>query len=135
MATPGVKPKSAAIHEMRGTSKPYRAREEIVEHIDGNPERPKWLTGRARKIWEEKTAKYLSRGQSVKGCEDSLAQYCALEASLIDDYWRKKLTPPMAMVNGHRIFAGEFFDTPASQVKPSGNKAASNPFNRNGRGP
>lgn len=135
MAKPGPKPKSADILAMRATERPDRERATAVQHIDGEPERPSWLKGRARKIWDDKVSKYLARGQSVRGCEDALAQYCALEADLIEQFWRKSLTPPTAMINAHRIYANEFFDTPASQHAPSGGKAPSNPFSRNGRKP
>lgn len=133
MARRGTKPKSAEVLEMRGTARGDREREAVVTHLGGEPVRPAWLKGRARKIWDEKVERYLARGQSVKGCEDALAQYCSLEADLIDDYWRKKITPPVTMINAHRIYASEFFDTPSSQVKPSGGNSPSNPFSRNGK--
>lgn len=130
----GPKPLPATVIQMRGTNQPCRTREHVVAHIDGDPEKPKWLKGLAGKIWDSKVRTYLSRGQSVRGCEDALAQYCSLEAQLIGDFWRKKITPPMAMVNAHRIYACEFYETPASQHKPSGGNAKSNPFTRNGIG-
>jgi hypothetical protein len=130
-----VKPKSPEIIKISGTAQPCRARASVVEHIAGDPERPKWLTGRARRIWDARVELYLSRGQSVKGCEEALAQYASLEADLIDQYWRKKITPPISMVNAHRIYANEFFDTPASQIKPSGGNSPTNPFSRNGKPP
>lgn len=127
------RPKPAEITKLAGTSRGDRERDSAVQHIAGDPERPKWLIGRARKIWEARVELYLSRGQSVKGCEESLAQYANLEADLIDQFWRKKITPPIAMINAHRIYANEFFDTPASQIKPSGGNSPTNPFSRNGK--
>ena len=128
-----AKLKSPEITKISGTNQPCRSREAVVSHIAGDPERPKWLTGRARKIWDARVETYLARGQSVKGCEESLAQYASLEADLIDQYWRKKITPPTTMINSHRLYAHEFFDTPASQIKPSGGNTPTNPFNRNGK--
>lgn len=133
--------RTAAELEARGTSRPDRPRGEPhpnapkVTHIAGNPERPAWLKGTARKIWDIKVARYLARGQSVKGCEDALAQYCCLEAHLNDKFWRKDITPPMAMTTAHRLYAIEFFDTPHSQTAPSKGNAPSNPFSRNKREP
>jgi hypothetical protein len=73
---------------------------------------------------------YRARGQSIVGCESALAQYCALEAALIEQY-QKRITPPVAQVNAFRVYAAEFYDTPASQVLPTktpgkGGKFASN---------
>src|SRR5690606_19325191 len=117
MAKPGPAPKSPEERVAAGTNWPSRA----VVHLFPNdpsahrdPVRPKWLKGMARKIWDEKVARYAARGQRVAGCEDALAQYCALEAELID-MRRRKISPPIAMINAHRIYAGEFYDTPASQ--------------------
>lgn len=45
---------------------------------------------------------------------DALRQYCELEAEL-NRCWSKGNTPTMAMVNGHRHYSSEFYDTPASQ--------------------
>ncbi len=42
----------------------------------------------------------------------------------------------MAMVNGHRMLAAEFYDTPASHKAPGGGKPAdANRFRRNGTRP
>jgi hypothetical protein len=91
--------------------------------------KPQWLKGRAAKLWIEKTAIYEARGQSVVGCESALAQYCAMEAALIEQY-RKKDTPPVAQVTAFRMLAAEFFDTPASQIgrmsKPKGGAFSGN---------
>jgi hypothetical protein len=88
------------------------------------PAKPAWLKGEAARLWTKKLAIYEARGQSVVGCESSLAQYCALEANLIGQY-RLMQTPAVAQVNAHRIYAAEFFDTPASQIGP--NRAAGKP--------
>jgi hypothetical protein len=96
---------------------------------------PKWLCAAAKKIWADKVNRYRQRSQKVGGFEDGLAQYCALEAELIALY-RKKNTPPMAMVTAHRVWASEFYDTPASQVaKPGSKPGGSNAFGRIGQPP
>lgn len=133
MARPGPKLKPPELVEASGTTKPCRARESVVQHIAGDAVRPAWVVGRARKIWETKVETYLARGQSVKGCEEALAQYVSLEAALIEDYWKKKTAPPAAMLNTYKSFAIEFYDTPASQIKPSGGNTPTNPFSRNGK--
>ena len=135
MAKPGQKQKSAQIHMLQGTSRNDRQVESVVDELTDEIVRPKWLTGRARKIWAEKIERYEKRNQNISGCEDSLAQYCCLEAALIDDFWRKKLTPPTSMLNSYRIFASEFYDTPSSQQvrkAPSGGKSG-NSFGKNKR--
>lgn len=118
MARRGPKGKRPELKVVSGTDQPCRRRESVVAPIDGAPIKPSWLKGRAAKLWAEKLAIYAARAQSVVGCESSLAQYCALEASLVEQY-RRNETPPMAQVNAYRIFANEFFDTPASQIGPN----------------
>jgi phage terminase small subunit len=116
-----------------GTDQPSRRREKIVETIEGDPTRPVWLKGLAAKIWIEKTQIYATRGQSVVGCEAALAQYCSIEAALIDQY-KKKTTPPVAQITAFRMLAAEFFDTPASQIgSPKAKKDGK--FSGNGRRP
>lgn len=94
--------------------------------------RPKWLSAGARRVWDDKVKRYRQRGQNITGCEDSLAQYCSIEAELIDCR-RKKTVPVMAMINAHRVWAAEFFDTPASQVQRQTPGGAGNRFSNNGR--
>lgn len=118
MAKTGPKGKPPALKVIAGTDQPCRRRDPVVEKIDGEPAKPGWLRGRAARLWAEKVAIYGARGQSIVGCESALAQYCALEAALVDQY-RRKATPPVAQVNAFRILAAEFFDTPASQIGPA----------------
>ena len=140
MAKRGTKPKSNVVKMNQGTNQPCRSYDELFDNdIDEGVICPEWLCGstsqhmdRAKKIWTEKVSKYTKRGQSVSGCEDALAQYCALEANLIWHY-ESDILPPMPMVNAYRIWANEFFDTPASQlVKPAGSKPT-NPFLKHAR--
>jgi len=111
---PGPKGKPPSLKVVAGTDRPDRRREKLTETVAGEPAKPGWLKGRAAKAWAEKTAIYKARGQSVVGCEAALAQYCALEAALIEQF-AKKITPPTSQFTAHRAYAGEFFDTPASQ--------------------
>lgn len=135
MARRGPKGTPPELKVIAGTIQPCRARERTVPQLDGGVVKPKWLKGRASKIWDEKVAIYRYRGQNIVGCESALAQYVSLEADLIDQY-SKRLTPAMAQVNAYRIFANEFFDTPASQIsKAGGEKKSQNPFASNGQRP
>lgn len=118
MARTGPKGKPPALKVVSGTDQPCRRREPVVETIPGMPVKPAWLKGRAAKLWAEKVETYRVRGQAVAGCESALAQYCALEAALIDQY-QKRMIPPVAQVNAFRILAAEFYDTPASQIAPT----------------
>lgn len=120
----GPKGKPPGLKVVAGTDQPCRRREKLFENINGMPAKPAWLKGEAASLWKKKLAIYEARGQSVAGCESSLAQYCALEANLIGQY-RLMQTPTVAQVNAHRIYAAEFFDTPASQIGP--NRATGKP--------
>lgn len=101
---------------VQGTARKDRKTERVVKPVDGKLVMPKWLNAAAKKVWKRKVAVYEKRGQSVVGCEDALAQYCALEAKLIA-LWKAGETPMAALVTQHRIWAAEFYDTPASQVR------------------
>lgn len=93
---------------------------------------PKGMTVAARKIWAVKIGRYKHRGQKIQGFEDALRQYCELEAALNKAF--KKGDASMAMVSAHRLWSGEFFDTPAAQKVPVyGKQKDSNPFTNNGR--
>jgi hypothetical protein len=90
------------------------------------------MSKEAKKIWEEKVDRYRRRGQKVDGFQNSLRQYCELEAALIKA-WKHPDGPPMAMVTAHRLMASEFYDTPASHRAPAGGAQKDNPFARNGK--
>lgn len=93
---------------------------------------PKGMTAAARKIWSDKVERYRQRGQKVDGFQDALRQYCELEAALNKAFKKGDVT--MAMVNAHRLWSAEFFDTPAAQKVPANSaKQNSNPFLNNGR--
>ena len=135
----GTKPTPAKVIELRGTGKAERPRQQRfsddAEVPAGSPVKPKWLTRLAGRIWNDKVEIFQRRGQDVTGCEMALAQYCVAEAHLIECY-KKGIVPTTAMVREHRMWAAEFFDTPASQVDTSGKgKRKGNAFDRNGRRP
>jgi hypothetical protein len=94
---------------------------------------PRGMTEAAREIWATKVARYRQRGQKIEGFEDGLRQYCELEAAL-NKGWRTRAVT-MAMVNAHRIWAAEFFDTPAAQRVRASNQKSNNLFANNGRRP
>ena len=86
---------------MAGESRPSRTVVTLFPDHASRPDPddippPKWLSAAAKRLWATKVNRYRQRGQKVAGFEDSLAQYCSLEAELID-FYRKKTTPPMAM--------------------------------------
>jgi len=123
------KPKSAKVLE--GTFRKDRTSfEPAFRELEGEPEKPDWLKGRASKIWERKVAKYKARGQAVAGFESMLAQYCALEAAIIDLY-NKGIQPKASLVSVLQRLARDFFDTPEGNLTPEGNKPK-NPFSNNG---
>lgn len=95
---------------------------------------PNWLKGRAKKLWAEKTGIYVKRGQAVKGMESALAQYCRLEAQLIEKFWNVSETPPASLFNVFVALSDRFYDNPKSQLEPSGGDTQSNPFANNKRG-
>lgn len=132
MARCGPKPRPDSVKLLKGTFQPSRARAPIVATLVGDVVPPKWLKGEALKVWREKVAIYAHRSQSVVGCEGSLAQYCGLEADLIDS-WKRKVDIPVAKINAHRIYASEFYDTPASQQGPRKKDQEGNRFVGNGR--
>lgn len=136
----GPKGNSPTTQKAKGETRPSRKVETLfADHASRpDPEKipaPDWLNDRAKEIWIDKTNRYRQRNQKIGGFENALAQYCALEADLINLY-RKEITPPMAMVNAHRIWAAEFYDTPASQKVPAGGGGSNaNKFGNNGNRP
>ena len=130
----GISPEAQRAH---GTVRPDRAIVSLYPDHASRPDpadmpAPKGMSKEARKIWDVKVARYRQRGQKVQGFEDALRQYCELEAEL-NRQWSKGNTPTMAMVNGHRLYSAEFFDTPAAQKVSAHGKPADNPFARNGQ--
>src|SRR5215469_12135827 len=111
----GPQPKPDHLKIIDGTFRPDRSHPAVVAQLSGDAVMPRWLKGRAASIWREKLAVYRRRGQSVAGCEAALAQYCALEAAMIESY-RQKQRPTASDVNTYRTLAREFYDTPASQI-------------------
>ena len=125
--TRGRKPTPDKLKLIRKTLQPVRRRGSVVPVLEGAPgPPPAWLTEPARRLWGEKVAVYGARGQIVKGCEPTLAQYVALEAEIIRRYENGDEVTA-ALLGTFRLYAGEFFDTPASQV---GRVAAKAPENR-----
>ena len=137
MARRGPKGKSPEEQKAAGETRPCRKVETLFASHAERPDpdhipAPVWLNKKAKELWTEKTNRYRQRGQKIEGFESALAQFCALEADLIN-FYKKKITPPMAMVNALRVWAAEFYDTPASQRVPAGgSKPNANKFKQNG---
>ena len=136
----GPKGNSPEMQRAKGETRPSRAVVTLYGDHASRPDPdaidpPSGMTVGAKKIWREKVERYRQRGQKVGGFEDALRQYCELEAALLIAW--KHGTATMAMVTAHRMWASEFYDTPASQRVPAGGSksGAENPFARNGRKP
>lgn len=133
----GPKGLSPDQQEARGETRPSR---KVVSMFPDHASRPDpdvidpptGMTAAAKKIWHTKVNRYRQRGQKVQGFEDALRQYCELEAMLNKAF--KKGDANMAMVNAHRYWAAEFFDTPAAQKVPvHGSQKPTNSFGNNAR--
>lgn len=135
----GPKGLSPEQKEARGETRPSRAVVSIFPDHASRPDPdhippPTGMTAAAKKIWVTKVNRFKQRGQKIQGFEDSLRQYCELEAALNKAFKREDAN--MAMVNSHRLWASEFFDTPAAQKVPVyGKQKESNAFTNNGRRP
>ena len=137
MARPGPKAQPDALKVVKGTFQRVRSRVPAVAPLpmpEGGPAPPSWLKGPALKVWHEKVATYRLRNQSIRGCEGALAQYCALEADLVDRR-KRRIDIPVALLNAYRIYANEFYDTPASQQVSRPKASGGNRFAGNGRRP
>jgi len=122
MAKKGPKGTSNIIKINKGTYQPCRDKEEMRESVGENVdlECPEWLPERARTIWRVKLENFNQSGLNISIYGDAFAHYCAIDAAIREIYENEDV-PPMAMVAQHRIWAAEFFDTPASShvKKPS----------------
>ena len=120
------------IKALRGTVQPCRTVVTLYPEHMSRPDPaeippPAGMTPAGAEVWRVKVERYRQRGQKVGGFEEALRQYCELEA-LLTECWIQPDGPSMAMVAAHRMWAGEFFDTPASQKVSIGKKTAENPF-------
>jgi len=114
--TRGRKPTPPGVKLLRGTFRRDRQRAAVVPPVADAPAAPpSWLSAYARRLWQERVTTYSRRGMSVAGCEGALAAYCQLEAQ-IARRWQKGQDVPPAWLNALRLFAGEFHDTPSSQI-------------------
>lgn len=120
--------------DARGTSQPCRARENVVAPISGEVVRPAWITGRARKLFDQRIAVYKKRGQQIAGCEEMIAHYCALSA---DIEARRKAHQPVSAsdMNALKGWAVLFYDVSAAQVESGRKDKGDNPFSGNGKPP
>lgn len=108
--------KSPAMHLVDGTARAGRETERLVPPIDAPVTMPDWLPEDAVAVWDRKVAKLGERGVDLRGCEDSLAMLCALESALQRRLKAGEI-PKAAMMHEWRALAGEFYETPASQVR------------------
>jgi len=130
MAKRGPKGTSNIIKMAKGTLQPCRNKEDIHKSGKTNDDLicPDWLNGLAKEIWAEKIEIYNNSGVDVSNHGPALAQYCALEADIITIYQAGE-SPSVSMISAHRIWAAEFFDTPASgHLKAKSNKKEHDPW-------
>ena len=130
MAKPGPKGTNNVVKIAKGTMQPCRSKEDIHKSNGSNDDLvcPEWLSGLAKKLWAEKIEVYNNSGIDVSNSGHSLAQYCALEADIIAIY-KNGESPSVSMISAHRIWASEFFDTPASgYLKTKAKKKEDDPW-------
>ena len=130
----GPKPLPPEQLKARGTEKPTRQRHNVVPYLDGEIVIPAWVKGRARKLFVERCNVYARRRQVIAGCEESLAHYCCLMAS-VEDRRRKGVDVTASEMGQLRTWAHEFYDTPASQVAKGPAPDKDNPFAKRGTPP
>ena len=130
MAKRGPKGTSNIIKMAKGTVQPCRSKEDIHKSNTTNDDLvcPDWLNDLAKEIWAEKLEIYNNSQVDVSNHGPALAQYCALEADIITIY-KGGESPSVSMISAHRIWAAEFFDTPASgHLKAKSNKKEYDPW-------
>lgn len=133
----GPKGDSPEAQRAKGETRPSRVVVPIFATVADRPDPedippPAGMSAAAKKVWAEKVGRYRQRGQKVQGLESSLRQFCELEAALNAAFKAKNVT--MAMVNAHRLWSAEFYDTPAAQKAPQGaGQKSENRFANNGR--
>ena len=97
----GPKGLSPAQKEARGETRPSRAVVTLFADHASRPDpdvipAPTGMTAAAKKIWAAKVDRFKQRGQKIQGFEDSLRQYCEIEAALNKAFKMSNAT--MAMV-------------------------------------
>jgi len=130
MAKRGPKGTNNVIKIAKGTLQPCRNKEDIHKSGMTNDDLvcPDWLSELAKEIWVEKLEIYNNSQVDVSNHGPALAQYCALEADIITIY-KGGESPSVSMISAHRIWAAEFFDTPASgHLKTKSKKGDSDPW-------
>ena len=130
MAKRGPKGTNNVIKIAKGTLQPCRNKEDIHKSGMTNDDLvcPDWLNELAKEIWVEKLEIYNNSQVDVSNHGPALAQYCALEADIITIY-KGGESPSVSMISAHRIWAAEFFDTPASgHLKTKSKKGDSDPW-------
>ena len=85
MGKRGRKPQPAEVIELKGNTSKAPPRHQAVADIPGPIVCPKWLTvARGKNVWLQKVVRYEARGEDISRCEDTLAQYCALEQDIVN---------------------------------------------------
>ena len=124
MATRGPRPKPTKLHVVDGTFRPGRHAEQAANEPqpEGKLEKPKWLKGKASKIWDEWAPKldWLTTVDSPV-----LALWCGLEVEVQTDL--EDMTA--SRISQWRTLASELGMTPAGRARigASGGKKKADP--------
>ena len=130
MAKPGPNGTNNVVKMAKGTMQPCRSKGDIHKSNSSNDDLvcPDWLGELAKEIWVEKIAIYNASEIDVSNSGHALAHYCALEADIITAY-KAGDSPSVSQISAHRIWASEFFDTPASgYLKTKSKKQEDDPW-------
>jgi len=83
----GPKGKPEGVKKLAGTARKDRKVIELFQASPGapvkSPVKPSRLTQEASQVWDDKVARFAARGLAVEGCEDTLAEYCELQAEIL----------------------------------------------------
>lgn len=113
---PGAKPKPAKLHLLHGTDRKDRARADDVqpEKLTEVPEKPSWLGGNARKVWDEYAPKLVKLGLLTEIDIASFAMLCQQYGNYLGDQkqMKKTVASDLAQI---RALLSEFGMSPSSR--------------------
>lgn len=128
----GRKPKPTQLKLLHGTFRPDRANPNEPRPEIAPPPVPAWLTGEARRLWEEIVPELVALGILSRIDGPSLACYCSAVADLArarrviqlhgkgQDVLQKWLAIQATAMRQVREFASEFGLTPSARTRVSG---------------
>lgn len=112
MATRGPKPKPTELHLVQGTYRPERHEDQAENEPkpEGKLEKPKYLKGRAARVWDRIAPKleWLTEVDS-----DTLALWCGLQA----EYESNLADMPSSRISQIRVLAAELGMTASGRAR------------------